>query len=853
MEAASVVNPSTGDLFELEGFKLLAFDGTIRHDGALSELPYQFSFPGAYTKVLWNWASNLESAHARCTDITVPYNASLNDITDGGNFNNNAALPRKLFNDTAFTRCTDSRWIAKNNTSQWVQYQFLDGPRIVTGCRLVPCQEHPKRAPNAFQLLGSNDGAEWETLLEVAGMGTALPALSASSRFHFENERQFSYYRLLFTGGGDTYFELTQVELYTIYGSDTLRIVGSPQSFGGVAPGYGCHYGLGDGDVLTYTAPAHVDVDASTRVSCAGHSISINYAPPVKNVSGTATYTHHAGDFARIVWLWAPEYRQEIAITGEGSVNRETFWAAEGETVSVTAAATSPDHPFLRWTGDVPEGQENNTSLTYVIDGPRSLVAVFGSPVYVKTDGDDTADGSSWANAVATPERALAIVPEGGTIIVRAGTYAVQGGALAIEKYATLSSESGPVQTVFEAVSGSDGPLFVCSNEYAQVNGFSFRGGTASDGLAGGVRIYSGSVTNCVIDSCSSTAASSHGGGVFIDEEVKGLFGCVVTNCYSAGPGGGVYMLGGAVVGCVIAGNSGTGGGGVYISGTISPVFENCVVHGNVARSGNGGGASVLRATHVKGCTFAFNKTSGNYGSGIYLSGGSIADSVIQGNSGASRGGGIYTSTAPISRCSVIGNSCTYFAGGVFTDTSRIDNCLIVANTNTSTSAATGGGGTFSRDGAEIVNCTYVGNAAYRAASAWVDAAFEMRNCVIADGHSLGRGNVVTNVGGNAASKTEAQQKTTRHSCVHDTVFVPYAGTRTVVADPKLDRQYAPRFSSPCVNAGSNAYVAGDQTDLYGRPRIRLFGGKAKYDVVDMGCYETDFMGADAATRLFLK
>ena len=427
----------------------------------------------------------------------------------------------------------------------------------------------------------------------------------------------------------------------------------------------------------------------------------------------------------------------------------------------------------------------------------------------------------------------------------------MNGGSLVLKKQVSLRSESGPAATIFEASAGTDGPVLVCSNRNVRVEGLTLKGGSASDGYAGGLRIYGGTATNCIVTTCASTASSSRGGGVYMDEDALGLYGCMVTNCTSAGSGGGVYLLAGEAVGCVIAKNvAAGGGGGIYISGTVDPVFRDCIVRGNRARGGDGGGAAVHRATDVRGCFFLDNVVSG-YGGGIYLGVGStIADCVVSGNSGASRGGGIYTSAAPVSRCVVSGNTCTYFAGGIFTDTSRIDNCLITCNTNTSTSSSTGGGGTFCREDAVVVNCTYAGNAAYRAQSAWVDAAFQIRNCVFLDGVSLSSRNVVTNIG--YGTKATAQASKTYASCVFDSVFSPVEGTGTITANPKLDVSYVPRKSSPCVNAGRNSYVRSGDTDLNGRPRIHVFGGKAKYDVVDMGCFETDFLNL-AGTRLFVQ
>ena len=72
-------------------------------------------------------------------------------------------------------------------------------------------------------------------------------------------------------------------------------------------------------------------------------------------------------------------------------------------------------------------------------------------------------------------------------------------------------------------------------------------------------------------------------------------------------------------------------------------------------------------------------------------------------------------------------------------------------------------------------------------------------------------------------------------------------GTGSIAKDPRLAGIARGDFTltpgSPCVNAGSNDCVTEGETDLLGHPRIRLFGGKPKFDVVDMGCYESPHRG----------
>lgn len=52
-------------------------------------------------------------------------------------------------------------------------------------------------------------------------------------------------------------------------------------------------------------------------------------------------------------------------------------------------------------------------------------------------------------------------------------------------------------------------------------------------------------------------------------------------------------------------------------------------------------------------------------------------------------------------------------------------------------------------------------------------------------------------------------------------------------------KEFAIPDCRPERNAGDNAQVAAGDRDLSGNPRIHAFGGRAKHDVVDMGCYES--------------
>jgi len=78
------------------------------------------------------------------------------------------------------------------------------------------------------------------------------------------------------------------------------------------------------------------------------------------------------------VYVTSERYMLIHQTTGDGSVSRapdEIFYDA-GTSVDLTASA-SPHHHFIGWTGDVNPGQENNTSITVVVDSNKNLTAHF--------------------------------------------------------------------------------------------------------------------------------------------------------------------------------------------------------------------------------------------------------------------------------------------------------------------------------------------------------------------------------------------------------------------------------------------------------------------------------------------
>jgi len=253
------------------------------------------------------------------------------------------------------------------------------------------------------------------------------------------------------------------------------------------------------------------------------------------------------------------------------------------------------------------------------------------------------------------------------------------------------------------------------------------------------------------------------------------LVGFTLTNGV-AGGGGGVFCESTSAVltNCVLAGNSAPDG---YGGGAYGGTLNNCTLSGNSAPYGDGGGAY---ASALNNCTLTDNSAPGWYGGGAY--GGTLNNCTLTGNS-AYGGGGACDST--LNNCTLTGN-LAYCGGGDCDGT--LNNCTLTDN------AAGWGGGAY--DGT-LCNCIVYFNTATNGANYYQDQyGGVLTYCCTTPMPTNGVGNII-----NAP------------------LFVDYAGGNLRL-----------QSNSPCINAGNNAYVVGS-TDLDGNPRI--VGG-----TVDMGAYE---------------
>ena len=278
----------------------------------------------------------------------------------------------------------------------------------------------------------------------------------------------------------------------------------------------------------------------------------------------------------------------------------------------------------------------------------------------------------------------------------------------------------------------------------------------------------------------------------------------------------------------VTGGNNESQVGGVSCS--ASNVFLiNCVISNNISPIGIAG---VMGGT-LNNCTITDNN-GGNSGIGG-ASESTLNNCTITGNIG-DQAGGAYECT--LTYCTLAGNSCDTYAGGAMECT--LNSCVITDN-----GCALLGGGV---EGCSLNDCLLYNNGAGEAGGG--AAGCSLTNCTLSGNSALGETGGFSGGGGAfgstlnncisyfnfapAGTGTNYDSSSTLNYCC--TIPLPASGIGNITNNPLFVNpagNFQLQGSSPCINAGNNAYVD-FPTDLNGNPRI--VGG-----TVDIGAYEYQF------------
>ena len=265
---------------------------------------------------------------------------------------------------------------------------------------------------------------------------------------------------------------------------------------------------------------------------------------------------------------------------------------------------------------------------------------------YVKTTGNDANNGTSWATAFKTVQRALATaIITGDQIWVAAGVYYPDEGNGMIDNDRAVSFSLKNEVAVYGGFAGTESLL---SQRNWTLNTTTLSGDI--DQVAGNAAnsyhvIKNSSVNNTAIldgftitDGNANVSGNNQGGGIYNANSSPTLTNCIFS-ANSAFEGGGIYNASSSsyITNCSFTGNiaSRDGGAGMYLSGTESTTIINCTFSKNNATGlfSSGGALYIyLSSPIISNCSFATNTATA--GSAIVISSASptLANCIVWGN-----------------------------------------------------------------------------------------------------------------------------------------------------------------------------------------------------------------------------
>lgn len=218
--------------------------------------------------------------------------------------------------------------------------------------------------------------------------------------------------------------------------------------------------------------------------------------------------------------------------------------------------------------------------------------------------------------------------------------------------------------------------------EGALIHGVTFANGYSdktSNWAYGPVYINNGMVSNCTVRSGRGkytgavclTILKANTTAKIVDSLI---YDCTGADGGGAGIGGGLRFLNSSsgassiAENCIVSNCWQGAGYAVYINSDSAKLI------GSTICAGSKGGVSMVRNGLVSNCV-----VRANAGSGVYMTGGTVANSLITGNS-AENGGGVYKTGGKLIHCTVAGNSATVAGSGVYQTGGEIKDSVIWNN-----------------------------------------------------------------------------------------------------------------------------------------------------------------------------
>jgi len=384
---------------------------------------------------------------------------------------------------------------------------------------------------------------------------------------------------------------------------------------------------------------------------------------------------------------------------------------------------------------------------------------------------------TNWFQAANNIASAIQAAAPGDVVALNDGYYwletAYKGGipmGMVIDKPVTVMSISGPSAT--ELV---------------------YNSGAVTAGGGDGVYITNGAT----LSGLTLTGHQLYLGGAIQCESSNSI----VTNCIITGNighwGGGIYK--GTVVNCILSNNAAWQGGGAY-----SNILVNCLLTGN--RSSNidnmSGGAAT--GCSLTGCVLVANSSLGSGGATVMCN---LTGCVVSNNSAEFYGGGVYLGTAD--SCLISSNRAALSGGGAYTV--KMKNSVLRDNVATSGGGASGG---------TLVNCTVINNTGTNGVGGVTPGTFITNSILYWNTSPKGVANFSSSSG-----------PLINYCC---TTPLPIDSVGNITNEPVFadlaNEDFHLQSNAPCINSGNNTFVA-SSTDFGGNSRI--VGG-----TVDIGAYE---------------
>jgi len=280
-------------------------------------------------------------------------------------------------------------------------------------------------------------------------------------------------------------------------------------------------------------------------------------------------------------------------------------------------------------------------------------VEVIGPRWFVSPAGSHTYPYTNWVTAATNVQPAIdASAGQVGMVLVTDGVYAVTS-PLSITNSVVLRSVNGPDRTEFRRVGTNEHRVLHIANPAAAVEGFTLSNGraTGSGEYGGGALLdRGGTLRNCILRENAAEAGGGAGcvyGGVVDD--------CVVVSNTASQGGGVAFLAGGRILDSSIVGNVATspaaGGGGLYASG--GGTVQRCRILDNRAPTGGGAGGAPGTLLSLHNCLVAGNVATTGNGGGLFCSNASLWHCTVTHNEASRDGGGLAGGSATI-RYSVV-------------------------------------------------------------------------------------------------------------------------------------------------------------------------------------------------------